>query len=109
MSIEKKQNPDDFEKHRLIELAGELDAIQTQKKGEHGDVVMQKLIQRLRDGDAHSARIFLSNEADKFSEYREDAIPLIIEKLYGGSGSPWFTVERKLKAAQAGDKPESSK
>lgn len=100
MSVEKEPNLNNPAKERLLELANELDAIQMQKTGGNGDAVMQKLIQRLRNGDGHSAKIFLGNEADKFSEYRKDAIPLIIEKLYGGTGSPWFTIERKMKSSQ---------
>ncbi len=98
MSFEGEQNIDEAEKKRLLELAEELDVIQQKKTNGQGNVIMQKLIRRLREGDAHSAKIFLSNESDKFSNYREDALPLIIEKLYGGSGSPWFSVERKMRA-----------
>jgi hypothetical protein len=39
---------------------------------------------------------------DKFDWYREDAVPMIIEKLYGGSGSPWFSIEKKIKQKQKG-------
>lgn len=96
--MEKEQKLNDAEKERLLELADELDKIQQEKTGGKGDIVMQKLIRRLREGSAYAAKVFLGNEADKFSEYREDALPLIIEKLYGGSGSPWFTIERKMQA-----------
>ena len=105
MSTEKEQNLNNTEKERLTELANELKAIQMQKTKGKGDVIMEKLIQRLIRGDEYSAKVFLSNEFDKFLEYREDAIPLIIEKLFGGSGSPWGYVERKMKAT----KPESPK
>ncbi|OGF62813.1 hypothetical protein A2662_02815 [Candidatus Giovannonibacteria bacterium RIFCSPHIGHO2_01_FULL_45_33] len=101
MSAEKEQNLNNSEKERLAELARELEVIHVQKTNGQSDVVMQKLIKRLRDGDAYSAKIFLSNEADKFTQYREDAVPVIIEKLYGGSGSPWFTLERKMRIVKS--------
>lgn len=87
--------------NRLSELANDLEKIYLQKSGGKKDSAMERLIQYLRAGDAKKAKIFLSNEADKFTWYREDAVPLIIEKLYDGSGSPWFTVERKLKERDA--------
>jgi hypothetical protein len=95
--MEKEPSPNNEEKERLSELADELDRIQNEKTDGRGSVIMQKLIRLLRDGDAHMAKVFFNNEADKFNQYREDALPLIIEVLYGGSGSPWFSIERKLK------------
>lgn len=103
MSSEKEQNLNP-EKKRLEELAKELDIIQMQKTGGKGDNIMQKLIKRLGSGDVNSAKVFLGNEADKFAEYREDAIPLIIEKPYGDTESPWFITEREMKSAK---RPES--
>ena len=105
MSIETELKPNNVEKEELLSLADELEKIQNKKTNGRGDIVMQKLIRFLRDGNAGLAKIFLGNEADKFAEYREDAVPLIIEKLYGGNGSPWFTVERTMKTT----KSESSK
>ncbi len=95
---EGQPNVSDMEKGRLANLADELDVIQLQKTKGRGDIIMGKLIARLRSGDEYAAKVFLANEADKFSIFRTDAIPLIIDKLYGGSGSPWITIERKMKA-----------
>lgn len=94
----KEANLDGTERERLAMLADELDKIQREKTGGHGDVVMQKLIRCLQDGDVYAAKVFLASEMDKFDQYRKDAVPLIIERLYGGNGSPWVTIERKLKA-----------
>ena len=91
-----ENEPKDLQLEQLSELADELERIALEKTGGEVDVVMQKLIARLRARDAYAAKVFLSNESDKFTQYREDAVPLIIEKLYCGSGSPWFTIERKL-------------
>ena len=87
----------DIEKEKLNNLADQLERIANEKTQGKGDVVMDKLIKRLRAGSAESAKIFCNNEFDKFMAYREDALPLIAQHLYGGSGSPWFSVERKLK------------
>ena len=99
-------NPHDIEKERLLSLADELDRIWQEKAGGTDDVLMKKLILFLRNGDARAAKIFLNNEFDKFTLYREDAIPLIIKELYGGRGSPCFIIERKLKTSKF---PESLK
>jgi len=98
--MEQESKSNIAEKEQLNKLADELDVLQQQKRGEQGDIIIQKLIQRLRSGDAYAAKVFCGNEADKFTAYRNDGIPLIIEKLYGGSGSPWFTVERQLQSQQ---------
>jgi|GEM_PF-3789647 len=87
----------DTEKKRLFGLPERLEKMSLEKHKGEKDVVMQKLIKYLRAGDAYLARVFLTNESDKFNEYRKDGIPLIIEELYGGEGSPWFSVEAKLK------------
>ena len=79
----------------LQELATKLEEIQNEKTAGKGDVVMQKLIRRLLEGGADAAKIFLANESDKFSSYRKDALPLIVANLYGGSGSPWPSLEKK--------------
>ncbi len=85
------------EGERLSALADELDLLCREKFGEEGHRVMKKLIDFLRSGNAEAAKILISNEADKFSDFREDGLPRIISELYGGSGSPWFTLERKPK------------
>ena len=94
--MEKEPNINNSEKILLTELANELERIQRNKTGAQGDIIMQKLIKCLQAGDAYRAKVFLNNESDKFMQYRDDGIPLIIQKLYSGSGSPWFTIERKL-------------
>ncbi len=97
--MEKPPNPniDSGDRKKLKSLADQLVRIANEKTQGKGDVVIDKLIKRLMAGDAESAKIFCNNEFDKFMAYREDALPLIIEELYGGSGSPWFSIERKLK------------
>jgi hypothetical protein len=89
---------------RLSALADELDRIQMERTKGQGDVIMKKLIARLRAGDEYAAKVFIENEMDKFDQYRKDAAPKIIEILYGGSGSPWFSIERDMKKKQQGDK-----
>lgn len=105
--MEREKGVNDTETRRLNELADELDALQRQKHGEQGDRSMQKLIALLRAGDIYAAKLLCGNEADKFTEYRGDGVLLIIDKLYGGSGSPWFTIERR-RGQQARKKGESS-
>lgn len=87
----------DSESEKLNILADQLEKIMNEKTGGKGYVVMEKLIKRLRSGNAESAKIFCNNECDKFMAYREDALPLITQELYGGTDSPWFSVEKKLK------------
>ena len=85
------------ESEKLSNLADQLEQIVNDKTQGKGDVVMEKLIKRLRTGNAELAKIFCNNEFDKFMAYREDALPLIAQELYGGTGSPWFSIEKKLK------------
>jgi hypothetical protein len=99
--MEKEPNLNNPGKGQLAKLADKLEDMLEKKTSGQEDIVMQKLIRFLRIGDAYATKIFLGNESDKFTQYREDAIPLIIKELYGGSGSPWFTIERKLKAGQS--------
>jgi len=87
----------DSDIEKLNNLADQLERIAGEKTSGKGDVVMEKLIKRLRSGNAESAKTFCNNEFDKFMAYREDALPLIAQELYGGSGSPWFSIEKKLK------------
>jgi hypothetical protein len=68
--------------------------VEQMKVGE--DRVIDNLVRALRK-DPEVAKILCNNETDKFSAYRETIVPLLIQKLYGGSGSPWPSVERKMK------------
>lgn len=108
--MKQERGPDNAEEgERLKKLADELDVLQREKMGAQGDGIIQKLVQRLRNGDAYSAKVFCGNEVDKFTKYRKDGILLIIEKLYGGRGSPWFTVERELQGKQSSAASEPQK
>ena len=83
---------------KLNNLANQLERIMDAKaRPGTKHIIMDKLIKRLRAGEAESAKIFLSNEFDKFMDFRDDALPLIVQELYEGTGSPWFSIERKLK------------
>jgi hypothetical protein len=84
----------------LNQLADQLEDI-SRKKFPAGDRMMSNLVMRLRTGDIAAVKIFCNNEADKFSAYREDAVPLIIETVFGGAGSPWSSVEARLKKQKA--------
>lgn len=86
------------EQERLNKLADRLESIVRESTNGRGHVVMEKVIRRLRTDGAESAKVFLSNEADKFSDFRDNALPLIVQELYGGTGSPWFSIEKKLKS-----------
>ncbi|MFH1098997.1 MAG: hypothetical protein V1723_03700 [Candidatus Uhrbacteria bacterium] len=114
--MEREPTPNNAEKKRLATLADELDRIQPEETGNTGNVVIhnvviQKLIRHLRDGDACAAKTFLANQADKFTGYGGDAVAqrLIIEQLYGGNGSPWLVVERRMKDQQSNKEPEPLK
>ena len=82
----------DAEKENLTELVDALEGLR-----QEGDVVMGKLIEYLRSGNVEQAKYFCRNQADKFTPYSEDGVPLIIEKLYGETGSPWAYTERKMR------------
>ena len=84
------------EKEKFSQLASQLEEV-SRKVFPQGDPFISKFTKRLREGDVHSAKIFLDNESDKFRSYGEDAIILIINTMYGGSGSPWMSIERKIK------------
>lgn len=96
MNITKESMPSSIENERLNSLADDLSSLQREKQGDNNGGIVQKLIERLRSGDVYAAKLLCENEADKFAEYRNDGIPIIIDKLYGGNGSPWFMLERKL-------------
>ncbi len=85
--VEKKKDP-------LVQLADELTAFQ-KRFGPDGDYFLNKLIQRLRKGDAQAAVLFCNNESDKFRSHLRGTVPRIIELLYGGKGSPWPSEEKK--------------
>ena len=83
------------EKEKLSNLADRLEEI-SKKLFPQGDVFIAKFTRRLREDGANSSKVFVSNEFDKFRVYGEDVLALIINELYGGSGSPWRSVEKKL-------------
>ena len=94
--------PKEHENESLTGLADDLEKIMQKKTDGEGNWAMQKWIDILRVRNVYTAKVFLDNEMDKFDWYREDAVPMIIEKLYGGSGSPWFSIEKKIKQKQKG-------
>lgn len=96
--MEQEPKLDSGSNEKLNNLADQLERIMNAKvKPGVKHVTMEKLIRLLRAGESESAKIFLSNESDKFSYFREDALPLIVKELYGGTGSPRFVLEKKLK------------
>jgi len=83
---------------QLASLATELESILEQvTAGKNDDPLILKLIQWLRTGDAEGAKVLVINEADKFAPYRKDMVPLIVKKLFNGTGSPWIAIEKQLK------------
>lgn len=103
LELEKGKN---LEQEKMMKLADELEVLQMRKTNGKGDKAMQRLIDCLRKGFIDAAKVYLTNEADKFNEYRGDALPLIIEKLYGGAGSPWSSIERKMAQHKAAGSQE---
>jgi hypothetical protein len=85
-------NPE--EKEKLNVLADQVDGL---RRG-GPDRIIDKLVAALRAGDRKGAIIFCNNEFDKFSQYRETILPLLVTELYGGSGSPWSSIERKMRS-----------
>lgn len=83
------------EKEKLVNLAEELDKI-SRKLYPGMDTFMPKFSRVLRSGDLYAAKVFADNESDKLREYGEDTLALIISTLYGGIGSPWVSLEKKL-------------
>jgi hypothetical protein len=86
--------PPSQEKEDFSALANIIEEFANKQKD---SVFLPKLIRVLRDGNRHAAEVFINNESDKFRSYGNDLIVLIIQDFYKGSGSPWFTTERKLK------------
>ena len=95
-----RPTPESAEHQALVALADKLDRLQQIKNQGKGDPILLKLIRLLRARDSQGAKIFCVNECDKFNSYRNDGLPLIIEKLYGGTGSPWSSIEKKLRPSK---------
>ena len=78
----------------MQDLANELEVIMAQRREKGGP--MQKLIDRLRKGSKEDAIACVRNEIfDKITDYEKDALPIIVEKLFDGSGSPWKNLEKR--------------
>ncbi len=86
--------PPSQEKEDFSVLVTKIEVVAEQNKDR---VFLPKLIRILRDGNRHAAEVFINNESDKFRSFGNELIVLLIQDFYMGSGSPWFTTERKLK------------
>lgn len=86
--------PPNQEKEDFSVLANKIEEFANKQRD---GVFLPKLIRALRDGNRHTAEVFINSESDKFRSYGNDLIVLIIQDFYKGSGSPWPITERKLK------------
>lgn len=82
------------EREDFTELANKIEEV---AKSLQDSIFLPKLIKALRDGNRYAAEVFIINESDKFRSYGNDFIVLLIQDFFGGSGSPWFATEKKLK------------
>ena len=73
---------------------GLADEIESVTEGDNR--IIQKLTDSLRRGFPDAAQTLCNNEFDKFGEYREKVVKILIKKLFSGSGSPWASIEAKM-------------